>query len=88
MSPQNVHSLNDFAPNGWEKMQLHELTQIMRQKDMFCAQCLNKIHTSVPKEGSEEDILLKSHELKIGPGKDVYPVAAIHVYYQNQYYDE
>ena len=34
ISPQNVHSLNDIAPNGWEKMQLHELTQSMRQKDM------------------------------------------------------
>ena len=23
MSPQIVHTLNDTAPNGWEKMQLH-----------------------------------------------------------------
>ena len=30
MSPQTVHTLNDIAPNGWEKMQLHELTQSMR----------------------------------------------------------
>ena len=37
MSPHNVQSLNDFAPNGWEQMQLHELTQIMRQKDMAFA---------------------------------------------------
>ena len=34
MSPQTVYTLNDIAPNGWEKMQLHELTQSMRQKDM------------------------------------------------------
>ena len=27
MSPQTVHTLNYIAPNGWEKMQLHELTQ-------------------------------------------------------------
>ena len=66
-------------------MQLHELKQIVRQKDVFFAQCLNKIHTSVPEEGSEKDIMLKSHELKIGPGEDGYPMAAIHVYYQNQY---
>ena len=26
MSPQIVHTLNDIAPNGWDKMQLHELT--------------------------------------------------------------
>ena len=32
MSPQIVHTLNDIAPNGWQMMQLHELTQSMRQK--------------------------------------------------------
>ena len=32
MSPQTVHTLNDIALNGWEQMQLHELTQSMRQK--------------------------------------------------------
>ena len=39
MSPQTVHTLNDIAPNGWEKMQLHELTQSMRQKDMKFVNC-------------------------------------------------
>ena len=28
-TPKNINSLNDFAPNGWEEMMLHELTQIM-----------------------------------------------------------
>ena len=55
MSPQIVHMLNDIVPNGWEKMQLHELTQSMRQKDIKFINCLNKIHTIVPLEGSEED---------------------------------
>ena len=32
MSQHIVHTLNDIAPNGWDKMQLHELTQSMRQK--------------------------------------------------------
>ena len=32
MSPQIVHTLNDIAPNGWEKMHLHELTHSMRKK--------------------------------------------------------
>ena len=50
MSPQNVHTLNDIAPNGWEKMQLYELTQSMRQKDMKFVNCLNKIHTTIPLE--------------------------------------
>ena len=88
MSPCNVHLLNDFAPNGWEKIQLHGLIQIMRQKDMFFARCLNKICAYAPNEGSEEDIMLKSCELKIGSGEDGYPVAIIGIYYQNQYCDE
>ena len=55
MSPQIVHTLNDIAPNGWEKMQLCELTQSMRQKDIKFVNCLNKICTTVQLEGSEED---------------------------------
>ena len=27
--PEMIHSLNNFVPNGWEKMKLHELTQTM-----------------------------------------------------------
>ena len=27
--PKKIHCLNDFVPNGWEKMKLHELTQTM-----------------------------------------------------------
>ena len=30
MTPHTVTTLSDMAPNGWEDMQLHELTQIMR----------------------------------------------------------
>ena len=29
MSPHTINTLNDFAPNGWETMKLHELTQTM-----------------------------------------------------------
>ena len=47
MSPQIVHTLSDIVPNGWEKMQLHELMQSMRQKDMKFINCLNIIHTTV-----------------------------------------
>ena len=65
MSPQIVHMLNDIAPNGWEKMQLHELTQSMRQKDMKFVNCLNKICTTLPLESSEEDRMLQSCELKL-----------------------
>ena len=27
--PEVIHTLNDFVPNGWETMKLHELTEIM-----------------------------------------------------------
>ena len=43
MTPHTTHTLDDFAPNGWEDMKLHELTEIMRQKDVHFAQSLNKI---------------------------------------------
>ena len=55
MSPQYVHTLNDIAPNGWEKMQLHELTQSMRQKQSKFVNCLNRIRTTIPLLDSEED---------------------------------
>ena len=88
MSPQKVHTLNDIAPNGWEKMQLHELTQSMRQKDMKFIKCLNNIRTTVPLPGSEEDTMLQSHELKIHPNHENYPHDAMHVYAQNVHCDE
>ena len=58
MSPQILDMLNDIAPNGREKMQLHELTQSMRQKDVKFVNCLNKVCTTVPLESSEEDGML------------------------------
>ena len=62
------------------KMQLHELTQSMRQKDMKFVKCLNKIHTTVPLEGSNEDRMLQNCELKMNPNDDKYPSDALHVY--------
>ena len=88
MSPQTVHTLNDIAPNGLEKMQLHELTQSMRQKDMKFVNCLNKICTTVPLEGSEEYRMLQACEFKMNPNNEIYPCDAMHVYAQNTYCDE
>ena len=56
MSPQAVHTLNDTAPNGWEKMQLHELRQSVRQKDTKFVNCINKIHTTVPLKKAQKKI--------------------------------
>ena len=61
-------------------MQLQELTQSMRQKDVKFVKCLNKIHTTVAIEGSNEDIMLQNCELKINPNDEKYPSNALHVY--------
>ena len=87
MSPQIVHMLIDIAPNGWEKMQVYELTQSMRQKDMKFVNCLSKIHTTVPLESSEEERMLQSHELNLHPNHENYPHDAMHVYAQNVHWD-
>ena len=87
ISPQTVHTLNDIAPNGWKKMQLHELTQSTRQKDMKFVNCLNKICTIVPLEGSGIDRMLQACELKLNPSNETYPPDAMHVYTQNMHCD-
>ena len=87
MSPEIVHTLNDIALNGWEKMQLHELTQSMRQTDIKFVNCLNKMHTTVPLEGLEEDRMLQACEIKLNPNHENYPQDVIHVYAQNVHCD-
>ena len=88
MSPQTVHTLNDIVPNGWEKMQLHELTQRVRQKDMKFVNCPNKIHTTLPLEGSKEDRMLQDCELKLNSNNENYPCDAMHVYAQYTHCDK
>ena len=60
----------------------------MRQKDMKFVNCLNKIHTTVPLEGSKEDRMLQDCELKLNPNHENYPSNALHVYAQNAHCDE
>ena len=69
------------------EMQLPELTQGMRQKDMKFVKCLNKICTTVPLEGAEEDRMLQACELKLNPNHENYPHHAMHVYTQNVHCD-
>ena len=88
MSPQTVYTVNDIAPNGWKKMQLHELTQSMRQKDMKFLNYLNKMCTTVPLEGSKEERMLQACELKLNPNNENYPHNAMHVYAHNAHCDE
>ena len=60
----------------------------MRHKDMNFVNCLNKICTTVPLEGSEEDRMLQDHELKLNPNIENYPHDAMHLYAQNAHCDE
>ena len=60
------------------ELQLHELTQSMRQKDMKYVNCLNKICTTVPLEGSEEDRLLQNCELKLNPNIHLMQCTSMH----------
>ena len=46
---------------------------------MKFVKCLNKIHTTVPLAGSQEDTMLQSHELKHHPNHENYPHDAMHV---------
>ena len=87
MSPQIVHTLNDIAPNGWQKVQLHELKQTLRQKDTVFVNCLYKICTTEPLEGSKEDRMLQGLELKLNPTDENYPHDAMHIYAQNVHSD-
>ena len=50
LSTHTAHTLDHFAPNGWEDMKLHELTHIMRQKDVHFTQNLNKIQQAQKKD--------------------------------------
>ena len=49
--------------------------------------CLKKIHTTIPLEGSEEDRMLQGHELKLNPNHENYPQDAMHLYAQNMHCD-
>ena len=88
MTPHTVTTLSDMAPNRWEDMQLHELTQIMRQRDMEFAECLNNIHRATPKENSVEGILLQNCELHVTENDTQYPCDAMYVYAWNKSCDE
>ena len=88
MAPRNAQTLSDMAPNGWEKMQFHELKQIMRQKDNAFAEALNRIRKCTPDEGSIDNIMLQSHQLMFDHTHPAYPLHAMHVYAKNTSCDE
>ncbi len=73
----------DFAPSHWREFRMHELTEIMRQQENNFATVLNNIRTcgiNGVREGSQEDKILSSRELKIGEDDPNYPHNVLHVY--------
>ena len=88
MTPHTVTTLSDLAPNGWKDMQLHELTQIMRQRDMEFAECLNNIHRATAEENSAKDILLQNCKLHATENDTQCPCDAMQVYVWNKSGDE
>ena len=87
-APRTANSLNDLAPNGWEEFMLHELTEVMRQKDMVFANALNNIRVKQPELFSPEDDMLRGREVHLSRDHESYPHNAMHVYAQNVYCDE
>ena len=76
--------LDDLAPLPWHDFRLHELTEVMRQKDIIFCNVLNAIRLKCPEENSFEDNMLKSRELTCGDHDEAYPKHALHVYANNE----
>ena len=54
----NVRTPGDLAPLLWDSFLHHDLTEVMRQKDVQFSTALNNIRMNVPEEGSYEDKML------------------------------
>ena len=74
-----------MAPLPWDDFEIHELTEVMRQKDKAFADALNRICKHPPERDSPDDLMLRSRELYISHTDPEYPTNAMHVYVQNEH---
>ena len=81
--PQPIRKLEDFQEPLWREFKLHELTQIMRQKDHQFASLLTRVRTAAPEPNSEDDNILQSRELTVSFEDSSYPKNVLHVFAQN-----
>ena len=87
-SYKDIKCASDLAPNLWDKFLLHELTQIMRQRDKAFADMLNVVRVGKPEENSEVDKMLKARILNIKEDEEDYPFDILHVYAKNLHCSE
>ena len=85
MQPTNIRAPGDLSPPLWNDFLVHELDEVMRQKNKDFAHALNKIHTAVPEKESSVDFMLRSCEMNIPHTDPAYPINAMHVYAQNKH---
>ena len=78
--PSVIHEPGDLAPLPWHDFKLHELTEVMWQKDHAFANVLNVVHVQVPEKDSYVDNILKSWEITVDENDPSYPKDAMHVY--------
>ena len=62
---KDAKCVSDLAANLWDKLLLHELTQVMQQKDKDFADMLHVVRVGKPEENSEVDKMLKPRELRV-----------------------
>ena len=58
-NPKKVRAPGDMAPLLWDDFVIHELTDVVWQKDTIFADALNRIQKQVPDKDSADDIILK-----------------------------
>ena len=85
MQPTNIRAPGDLSPPLWNDFLVHELDEVMRQKNKDFAHALNKIHKAVPEKDSPADLMLHSCEMNIPHTDPRYPINAMHVYAQNKH---